>query len=256
MDRECLSHDSRVKRSFQSNPATVWSGPRIAFFRMLCAESGIAHYGWMFGSSRPSTFPTRSRFAGGATCSFRSRCWCRESSTGLRSTSRRGSSRREPRCHATLRSFPVSQTSTSRIRDLREDGMAGRSTDCPACGAPVDDAWCPSCGLEQGGADAKALRDLSSRLAAADGELNVAWARRDELARELAARRLRWVSVASGPAWPPPPRPALRSPAPTVGEWNVERIRNVLLWLGATLLALSALTFTAVAWTHLGPGGR
>ena len=40
------------------------------------------------------------------------------------------------------------------------------------------------------------------------------------------------------------------------GEWDVERVRNLLLWTGATLLALSALAFTAVAWTHLGPGGR
>jgi hypothetical protein len=134
--------------------------------------------------------------------------------------------------------------------------MARPSEQCPACFAPVDDAWCPSCGLELGGEDAEALRDLSSRVAAADAELNVAWARRDELARELATRRLQWVNVATTPVWPPAPNPARPSHSPMVGEWNVERIRNVLLWLGATLLALSALTFTAVAWTHLGPGGR
>src|SRR5947207_9191636 len=134
--------------------------------------------------------------------------------------------------------------------------MAGRSADCPACGAPVDEAWCPSCGLELDGEEADALRDLTSRLAAADAELNVVWARRDELAKELASRRWQRLNVASGPAFPPAPTPGRPSSAPTVGEWNVERIRNVLLWLGATLLALSALTFTAVAWTHLGPGGR
>src|SRR5205809_606124 len=55
------------------------------------------------------------------------------------------------------------------------DGMAGRSADCPACGAPVDEAWCPSCGLELDGEEADALRDLTSRLAAADAELNVVW---------------------------------------------------------------------------------
>src|SRR5947207_5375702 len=134
--------------------------------------------------------------------------------------------------------------------------MAGRSADCPACGAPVDEAWCPSCGLELDGEEADALRDLTSRLAAADAELNVVWARRDELAKELASRRWQRLNVASGPAFPPAPSPVRPSPAPSVGEWNVERIRNVLLWLGATLLALSALTFTAVAWTHLGPAGR
>ena len=51
----------------------------------------------------------------------------------------------------------------------------------------------------------------------------------------------------------PPPGP--RSPR-TSGEWTVDRVRNLLLWAGATLLALSALAFTAVAWTHLGPTGR
>jgi len=134
--------------------------------------------------------------------------------------------------------------------------MAGARGDCPACGAPVNDAWCPACGLELGGEEADALRDLSAQLAAAEADLNVVWARRDDLARRLASRRLQWVNVAAGPAFPPAPSPVRSSSAPSVGEWNVERIRNVLLWLGATLLALSALTFTAVAWTHLGPAGR
>ncbi len=33
-------------------------------------------------------------------------------------------------------------------------------------------------------------------------------------------------------------------------------MRSLLLWVGAALLAASALTFTAVAWAHLGDGGR
>ena len=55
----------------------------------------------------------------------------------------------------------------------------------------------------------------------------------------------------------PPPSPSPAPSAPTVRqEWTVDRVRNVLLWVGAALLALSALTFTAVAWSHLGDGGR
>ena len=38
-------------------------------------------------------------------------------------------------------------------------------------------------------------------------------------------------------------------------EWSVDRVRSVLLWVGAALLAASALTFVAVAWSHLGESG-
>jgi hypothetical protein len=39
-------------------------------------------------------------------------------------------------------------------------------------------------------------------------------------------------------------------------EWRPERVRDVLLWLGVVLLALAAVTFTAVAWSRLGNTGR
>ena len=58
-----------------------------------------------------------------------------------------------------------------------------------------------------------------------------------------------------------PGAPGTDTPAPAplppgAPEWTVDRVRSLLLWVGAALLAASALTFTAVAWSHLGDGGR
>ena len=52
------------------------------------------------------------------------------------------------------------------------------------------------------------------------------------------------------------PPPALGPPAPERQEWSGARVRALLLWLGAALLGISAITFTAVAWSRLGDGGR
>ena len=134
---------------------------------------------------------------------------------------------------------------------------------CPACGAgTVAERWCGVCGLDLRGDAAAGLRNLASRLAATELELNTISARRDALAREFANRR--WESdrraaaptteVAGAlPEFRPFDRPGRTGTRP---EWGVERVRNLLLWTGAALLALSALAFTAVAWSHLGPGGR
>jgi hypothetical protein len=135
----------------------------------------------------------------------------------------------------------------------------GEHEDCPACGATVaGENWCGSCGLEQHGGEAEELRSLAAKLAAAETELNVVWARRDALAKQLAGRR--WarglgpaVVAPSSPARPTVARP---TPVRTKQEWDTDRVRNVLLWTGATLLVFAALAFTAVAWTHLGPAGR
>ena len=127
---------------------------------------------------------------------------------------------------------------------------------CPACGTVADgDPWCSSCGLELTGTEAEQLRSLAGQLAAAEGDLEGARRRRDHLATQLSNLRFaRQVNVP--PVSPPVPAPGWPPAAREKAEWNVERVRNVLLWTGAALLALSALAFTAVAWTHLGPGGR
>ena len=138
--------------------------------------------------------------------------------------------------------------------------MAGAAdSDCPACGARTDDdPWCGVCGLDLRGDEAGLLRHLAGVLSAAEVELAGVRARRDAIATELAERKL-----AAGRFFEPPPaaeplpvfapRPMPRA---TRAEWGVDRVRNFLLWTGATLLVLSALAFTAVAWTHLGPVGR
>jgi hypothetical protein len=121
---------------------------------------------------------------------------------------------------------------------------------CPACGSRIEgEEFCSWCGLEQAGADAEELRALMSRLAAIDTELYVRSRDRDDVANQLAAKRYALVPA-------PPVSPAVVAVAPPRQEWSVDRVRSVLLWVGATLLAVSALTFTAVAWSHLSDGGR
>jgi hypothetical protein len=133
---------------------------------------------------------------------------------------------------------------------------------CPACGTASDTgagAFCPWCGLELGGSEAAELQLLTARLAETDRELWDVGARRSRLAADLAARQ--W-SASRGASRARPARPASAEelgpqvPAPRSPEWSIDSVRSLLLWVGAALLAASALTFTAVAWTHLGDGGR
>jgi hypothetical protein len=133
---------------------------------------------------------------------------------------------------------------------------------CPACGAAGDvgaEGSCPWCGIDWRGPEAKELRRLAAQVDALDRELWEVGERRNRLAVELGNRR--WVATrgARQPDRQRPPslwgRPADVG-APRSAEWTVDRVRSVLLWVGATLLTASALTFTTVAWAHLGDGGR
>ncbi len=127
---------------------------------------------------------------------------------------------------------------------------------CPACGAAIDaEAFCSWCGLDLQGADATRLRDLIAGLGDIERQMMALTAEHQTLAAELT--RVRWsVTPEQAPVTPSAP-PAYTAPRrPGGAEWTVDRVRSVLLWLGAALLAASALTFTAVAWSHLGDGGR
>ena len=127
---------------------------------------------------------------------------------------------------------------------------------CPACGTVADgDPWCSSCGLELTGTEAEQLRSLAGQLAAAEHDLAGVQHLRDHLAAQRPISGSPARSTCRRSRRPCPHRRG-RRPLREKAEWNTERVRDVLLWTGATLLAFSALAFTAVAWTHLGPGGR
>lgn len=137
--------------------------------------------------------------------------------------------------------------------------VGGDDGACPVCGTAVaGEPWCGSCGLELQGRDAEELRSLAAQLAATEVELKVIGARRAALADQLATRRwahgLRAATEAPTMRHEQPTHPPTAVPASA--EWNLERVRNVLLWTGVALLAFAALAFTAVAWTHLGSMGR
>ena len=136
------------------------------------------------------------------------------------------------------------------------------TAECPGCGAANDagaDAFCPWCGLDLRGPEAVELARLAGELGELDRQLWDLDARRRRLAAEL-GRRQSAASRATVPPSPSGPAPAWRGPRESTpwksAEWSVDRVRSILLWVGAALLATSALTFTAVAWAHLGNGGR
>src|SRR5262249_6876417 len=108
----------------------------------------------------------------------------------------------------------------------------------------------------QQGAEADELRSLIRRLNAIDRDLYTRSRERDQVATLLQTKRYeatRNAPVATRAI--APPAAVTRAPRPRQ-EWNIDRVRSTLLWVGAALLAASAITFTAVAWSHLGDGGR
>ncbi len=154
-------------------------------------------------------------------------------------------------------------------------------TPCPRCSAPLTGGpTCPGCALPLTGPAAAALWQVDQRIAGLDGriaglrtERQALWA---EHVRLVVAISETAPAVASAHrednGFPPPvPAPPLapawafsalapaprRAPAPTAPvaarpEWTPRRVQNLLLWLGALLVVLSAAIFTLVSWQHLG----
>ncbi|MFN2626102.1 MAG: SCO7613 C-terminal domain-containing membrane protein [Mycobacteriales bacterium] len=151
-------------------------------------------------------------------------------------------------------------------------------TTCPDCWRrfPAGSTSCPHCGLPLVGPLAGELWQVSS---------HIAWlqARRQTLLAALRAGGGAAVGAPSttgvapgapptapapssagapSPAVPPTPWPASPGqppapwPAPPRAEWTPKRVQNLLLSLGVLLLVVAALIFAAVAWGHLGAGGR
>jgi hypothetical protein len=128
---------------------------------------------------------------------------------------------------------------------------------CPACGAHIERTeFCSWCGFAQQGPESDELRALIRRLNAIDRDLYTRSRERDQVATLLQTKR--YEATRGAPVAAPvisPSTPVTPTPRPRQ-EWNIDRVRTTLLWVGAALLAASAVTFTAVAWSHLGDAGR
>jgi hypothetical protein len=125
---------------------------------------------------------------------------------------------------------------------------------CPDCRAPLTGGpSCPSCGLRLVGPDAARLWEVDQQLAALGGER----------LRLLAALRTRQPTTTSAstavPATAREPVAAAQPAhwqSPVAQEWTPQRVQNTLLSLGALLLVIAGIVFTAVTYDRLGAGGR
>ncbi len=118
-------------------------------------------------------------------------------------------------------------------------------------------ATCAGCGLRLMGPEAARLWTVDTELAGLEQRRSALLAEREPL---LAALRPGGVPLADpshagslGPATAPPTTEAATTPAP---EWTPQRVQNTLLTLGALLLAVAGVVFTAVTYDRLGAGGR
>ncbi|HEX5566717.1 MAG TPA: hypothetical protein VFY14_07290, partial [Streptomyces sp.] len=117
---------------------------------------------------------------------------------------------------------------------------------CPGCllplsaGAPAP--VCPRCALPLTGPGPQQLREIDAELWRLDVRRGELLARRGWLLAQLRA-----TSYARGPH---------RSTARPGPEAAPPAVRNVLLVLGGTLLAVAVAAFTLVGWGRMGIGGR
>jgi hypothetical protein len=128
---------------------------------------------------------------------------------------------------------------------------------CPSCAAPLTGAAaCASCGLPLSGPTAGRLWQVDQQLAALQGQLGMLTAERADLLARLRAGDTRPLAPAAWPApgtpWPSAAPPPARPPR----ETSPQRVQNLLLVLGALLLALAGVVFTAVTYRQLGVVGR
>lgn len=100
--------------------------------------------------------------------------------------------------------------------------------------------------------DRVAVDDLRGRILAVDAQLSELFNRRATLVNEYERHRFA-ILGRSRPTGPPAGSGVV---PPERQEWSGARVRALLLWLGAALLGISAITFTAVAWSRLDDGGR
>ncbi len=103
--------------------------------------------------------------------------------------------------------------------------------------------------------DWQALDALRERIVGVDAEMSQLLTRRRALVDEYERHRFAILGRTPGTT-PTAPFPGPVPAAPERQEWSGSRVRGLLLSLGAALLGISALTFTAVAWSRLGDGGR
>lgn len=100
--------------------------------------------------------------------------------------------------------------------------------------------------------DRQALDDLYRRILAVDGQMAQLVNQRRDLVDQFERHRAAVISRLG----PHVPAPGTAMAPPTAGSPSGVGTRALLLWLGAALLGISALTFSAVAWSRLGDVGR
>ena len=134
--------------------------------------------------------------------------------------------------------------------------MTTPAPSCPGCGAPLTGApACPTCGLRLLGPEAARLWTVDTELAALEERRTALRAEREPLLAALRPGGTPLVDPARAGSLAPAPAPSV-APATQAPEWTPKRVQNTLLTLGALLLAIAGVVFTAVTYDRLGAGGR